>query len=168
MTFQLPLRTFPGMWLTPAMVRPETSTLSMVPRSMCHELMELQVPSPSGSSPTQQGQSVLQVQTSRSCPSSWYPMAPFAFSSRDVHLGLDVGSSEWRNPARHDVTTAQATEISGVVTTEGPGADRLTQVLGEGWTLFADAADRVLQALPDVDARLLGRGGCLARPAAEA
>src|SRR3972149_6233688 len=83
-TRQLPLRMLPGIWVRTASVRPATFRPLTVPLSMCHARTPSQVP-PSGSSPTQHGQSTLQVQTSNSCPSSWYAIFP---SSYRLHLGL--------------------------------------------------------------------------------
>src|SRR3989304_5971307 len=70
-TFQLPWRTFPGMCTSSASVRPVTSVPFTVPLSKWYANTESHV-GLSGSSPIQQGQSTLQVQTSRRGPSSWY------------------------------------------------------------------------------------------------
>src|SRR6266508_1992854 len=66
---QFPSRMLPGMSARIVNVRPETSVPLTVPCSKCQERTPAHLP-PSGSSPTQQGQSVLQVQTSSRLPSS--------------------------------------------------------------------------------------------------
>ena len=68
--FQLPASTLPGMWTDKQMQQSETSSPCTVPRSTYQPRMESQVPSPSGSSPTQHGHRMLQVQTSSSRPST--------------------------------------------------------------------------------------------------
>src|SRR3970040_127782 len=73
-TFQLPLSTFPGMCTSSASVRPVTSVPFTVPLSTWYAKTESHV-GLSGSSPIQQGQSTLQVQTSRRVPSSWYAIS---------------------------------------------------------------------------------------------
>jgi hypothetical protein len=69
-TFQFPLRMLPGMWHSATMLWPETSTPSTVPLSTCHPSVPSHTPV-SGSSPTQHGHRMLQVQTSSRRPSSW-------------------------------------------------------------------------------------------------
>ena len=70
--FQLPASTLPGMCTDTQMQRSETSTPCTTPRSTIQPKIESQVPSPSGSSPTQHGHNVLHVQTSSSLPSTSY------------------------------------------------------------------------------------------------
>src|SRR5438128_6577653 len=73
-TRQFPSRMFPGMWVRIVSVRPDTSVPLTVPLSKCQESTPSQVP-PSGSSPTQHGQRILQVHTSSSFPSSSYAIS---------------------------------------------------------------------------------------------
>ena len=68
------MRMFFGMWAETAIVSPSTLTPSIEPFSMPQAITVSQVLK-SGSSPTQHGQSTLQVQTSSSRPSISYAIS---------------------------------------------------------------------------------------------